>query len=263
MQKSSTIWRLGSLIAVLVLAAGIHAADAIGEAEQEFLYKNMNAEEKAAAGEAIKAYIKDHGRDNMDAAQQAGFEAIKKRQVARGVSMPGTEPVKPPAVAAPAAPAGENAAKVQAFTDQKAQLDAAGVAYKTALVDAWLVAYGKQMDFLASLNLNDLDVKLPADPRASDVQRRDQARNLNQYFATQRLKLNDWKQQKENPKLMEMYRKSLMGVTEMPLDVTRAAYMLPEFFDLYRDLKIENPMPEAKPVEEPGVIDNAPWRQKK
>lgn len=262
MQKSSTIWRLGSLIAALVLAAGLHAADAIGEAEQKFLYENMNAEEKAAAGAAIQAYIKEHGRDDMNAAQQAGFEAIKKRQVARGVTMPGTEPAKVPAAAAPA-PTGANAAKVQAFTEQKAQLDAAGLAYKTALVDAWLVAYGKHMDYLASLNLNDLDVKLPADPKASDVQRRDKARNLNQYFATQRTKLNDWKQQQGNPQLMEMYRKNLIGMTEMPLDVARAAYMLPEFFELYRDLKVENPVPEAKPVEETGVIDTAPWRQKK
>lgn len=254
--------RCGLACIALVFAVGLHAAEAIGEAEQEFLYKNMNAEEKAAASAAIQAFIKEHGRDDMNAAQQAGFEAIKKLQVARGVTMPGTEPAKAPAAVAPA-PAGENAAKVQAFNDQKAQLDTVSTAYKTALVDAWLVAYGKHMDYLASLNLNDLDVRLPADPKASDVQRRDKARNLNQYFATQRTKLSDWKQQQGNPQLMEMYRKNLMGMTEMPLDVARAAYMLPEFFELYCELKVSNPMPEAKPVEETGVIDTAPWRQKK
>jgi hypothetical protein len=180
MQKSSTIWRLGSFLAALVLAAGLHAADT-----------------------------------------------------------------------------GDTAAKTAVFTEQKAKLDAAGTAYQRAAVEAYLAAYAQHMAFLESLNLADVSTQLPADPRASDTRRVESARALNNYFATLRSKLADWKERAAEPKLMEMYKKGLMGTDALPLDMQRSLQILPEFFTLYSELRIANPVAEAKPVDEPGVIDDS------
>jgi hypothetical protein len=149
------------------------------------------------------------------------------------------------------------------FDAKKTALDAATVAYKDSMIDAYVVGYGKYMEFLAGLDMNDVSTQVPADPRASDLQRRDKARVLNTYFATLRLKVEEWQQANADPRALVMFKKSLGSVDSLPLDITRSLRLLPDFFTLYKELKVTDPAPAAAPPAEPGVIDDAPWRQKK
>ncbi|MBN8523892.1 MAG: hypothetical protein J0M02_01010 [Planctomycetes bacterium] len=96
MLKSHIFTRLGSLAAILVLAAGINAADApagasdattLSAADMALIDKNMNAEDKAAFKKAMLQYYQGLNGKAPDQMQglQVAYKAAKQSQEARGV----------------------------------------------------------------------------------------------------------------------------------------------------------------------------------
>lgn len=233
--------------------------------EIDFISKNTSKEE----GELYKAIMVKQvaaagNKDPNPDAMQRAFAAVKKRQVARGVVMPGASKTVEPAAVQAAAPLAnpDAAAQVEAFKAEVVKLDAVNVAYKKTLIDAAITANDQHIAFLATLDLRDLSDAIPADPKRSDLQRRDKVQTFNQILAMAREKVADWKAEQESPQRKEMKRKTLMTLTELPTDARRAVFTQ-DLLDLYISLKLEAQVPVAKPVDEPGASDNAPWRKKK
>jgi hypothetical protein len=96
MQKSSILTRIGSLAAILVLATGINAADAVGgagnttalsDAEMKLIDKSMNAQDKEAFKKAMLQYYQGLNGKAPDQMQglQVAYKAAKQSQESRGV----------------------------------------------------------------------------------------------------------------------------------------------------------------------------------
>jgi hypothetical protein len=219
--------------------------------ELEFMAKNATPEEKELRRNLTNLQLKaaqDAGKQpDVDLIRQRADLAVKKRQVARGVVMPGASTsCEPAAAAAPAtpAPAGDTAARVEAFKAEVVKLDAIGVTYKKALIDAYIAADDQYMTFLSTLDLAPLSDAVPADPKRSDLKRRDQVQTYNQMLVMVQQNLDEWKRRKSNPAQAAEWRKTLETLGDLPTNIRRGS-LPPDFLELYAELKVSGQVPAA------------------
>ncbi len=219
--------------------------------ELEFMAKNATPEEKELRQKLNNLQLKaaqDAGKQpDVDLIRQRADLAVKKRQVARGVVMPGASTsFEPAAAATPAtpAPAGDTAARVEAFKAEVAKIDVIGVTYKKALIDAYLVAEDQYLTFLSTLDLAPLSNAVPADPKRSDLKRREQVETYNEMLVLAQQRLDEWKRRKSNPAQAAEWRRTLETMGDMPTNIRRGV-LPPDFIDLYAELKISGQVPAA------------------